>query len=116
MLAPWLAISVVRLGHSSLGSRTYLVSLPIQLLLRLRFQLVRGQRRELQAWVLLLEDDGMHSVHRSIIIAAREELLALDSTGDNVANQGILLGQVSGEIHFLPLEPLPDSEARESKV
>lgn len=51
----------------------------------------------------------MHSVHWAVAVAAREELLALNGTGHDVADQWVFLGQIRREIHFLPLKLLADT-------
>jgi hypothetical protein len=71
---------------------------------------------ELKGGVLLFEYNCMHSVHWAIVIASWEKSLALDCAGHNVADQGVFLWQVSGEVHFLPLEPLSNPQAREPEV
>jgi hypothetical protein len=71
---------------------------------------------QLKSWVTFFEDNSMHSVHRSVISAAREVLLALDSTRHDVANEGVFLGKVRREVHLLPLKPFSDSESWKSKI
>lgn len=70
----------------------------------------------MEAWVFLLQNDGVHPIDWAVIGATREELFAFDCTCHDVANQGVLLGKISGEVHLLPLESLPDAQPRESEV
>jgi len=58
----------------------------------------------------------VHSVNRPVIIAAWEELLALDGACHDIAYKRIALRQVGREVHLLPLESLPDAKPREAKV
>ena len=66
--------------------------------------------------MLLLEDYGMHPIDRTVGVAPRKELLALDCTRHDVADEGIFLRQIGCEIHFLPLVLLADAKARKAKV
>lgn len=58
----------------------------------------------------------MHSVDRAIFNASREELFALDGAGHDIADQRVSLGQVGREVHLLPLEHLPNAQARKAEV
>lgn len=90
----------------------------IRLLAYLLRNLVTGWRqwRQLESGIAFLQDYSMHSVYRSIITTTREIFLALDSTGNDVAHKRVFLWQVSGEVHFLPLESFSDSQSRKSKI
>lgn len=58
----------------------------------------------------------MHSVHRSGLFGLREKLFASDGARDDVAYEGVALGQVSREIHFFPLVALLDAKSRKAEV
>ena len=58
----------------------------------------------------------MHSVDWAVVVAAGEEFLAFDGASDDVADKRILLGQVSSEVHLLPLKSLSDAQSWEAKV
>lgn len=72
--------------------------------------------RKLQSGVFLFQDHSVHPVDWTVIVAAGEELFALDCTGDNIADEWVSLRQVCRKIHLLPLEALADSESREPEV
>ena len=71
---------------------------------------------KLKLWVLLLQDDSMHPIHRSILYTSWEELLALHCTCNNVTHKGVFLWQICSEVHLLPLELLSDTQSWETKV
>lgn len=58
----------------------------------------------------------MHTIHRPVGVAVGEELLALYRTCNDVAYEGVLLGQICCEVHLFPFEFLANSQTRKAKV
>jgi len=56
---------------------------------------------------VLLKNDRMHTIDRARLRTFREELLAADGTSHDIAHQGVALGQISREVHFLPAKSAP---------
>jgi len=101
------------LWEDVIGLKTYLSIVRLEVA---RDIFSRRRRRQGQARMLLLQDDRVHPIHRAICGAVGKEFLALDSGGNNVADQRIFLGQVGGEVHLLPLEALADAQPWEAEV
>jgi len=72
--------------------------------------------RKLELVVLFFENDGVHSINRAVAGSSRKKLFAFDSTGHNIADQRVFLGQVCCEVHFLPFVLLANSESWKSEV
>lgn len=70
----------------------------------------------MQLGIFLFEDDSVHSIHGSIIVASWEELFALDGAGYNIAYKRISLRQIRRKVHLFPLKSFPDAESRKTKV
>lgn len=70
----------------------------------------------MQLGIFLFEDDSVHSIHGSIIVASWEELFALDGAGYNIAYKRISLRQIRRKVHLFPLKSFPDAESRKAKV
>ena len=80
------------------------------------YGLVLANVWNLQGRIPLLQNDCMHSINRTIIIASGEEFFTLNSTCNDIADQGISLWKICSEIHFLPLEAFPNAKTRKTEV
>jgi len=71
---------------------------------------------KLNSRITFLQDNCMHSINWAVINTSRKVFFAFHGTSNNVANERVFLRQVSGEVHLLPLEPLPNAQPWEAKV
>ena len=64
----------------------------------------------------LFENNSMHSINRTVVVASRKEFFTLDSTCNNIAHQRIFLRQIGSKIHFLPFKTFSDAQSWKAKV
>lgn len=98
-----------------MGTNTYLLG-KFLLVWALGVLVAWGQGRKLQFDALFLQDNGMHSVYWTVLVASREELFTLHSTGYNVADERVFLWKICCEIHLFPLKLFTNAKSGKSKV